>query len=421
MQTGNIMLRRLPEWYIAEKDTEKIVKKLSSVRELEYYLKNPDEYIRRISVLRLGELKLKESVNILTEIMDDRFESQSNRDLAVWIIKWNTDTFISEILSGKYSGKETYTDICRISIHDSLPSIRLGLSSSLINSELQSDSNETRSSRDIQFDARFCFHDWYEVFSHHFFNYIKSLLAATPKAIFSLSKVLYSCSLKKLPRFIAFCFSKAFAVIFGRSRARAKPRENYPSIYESKSRPLSVISKAAAAILCAFFYPMRLTLRHKKFTVCTLIALYFILTFSAFGKVITYNYFGMDLIQIQSDAYSATKQIFQFAWDEFKGITGNKNIPDTASYPQQTEDSTKSVQDEQFVVTAKGGLNLRKLPDSSSGKVLDKILAYGTTVKYLQKSQDDSSGRLWYYIETPDGKTGWAYSKWLKDMGGQKK
>jgi len=51
----------LPEWYRSERDTEKTIQKLNQIKELDYYLSNPDEYIRRLAILRLRSLPAKET------------------------------------------------------------------------------------------------------------------------------------------------------------------------------------------------------------------------------------------------------------------------------------------------------------------------------------------------------------------------
>jgi len=75
----------MPEWYRTEKDTAKIIEKLGSVKELDFYLRNPDEYIRRLAILRLYRISDKESIFVLKELLDDPVESDDNKYLAAWI------------------------------------------------------------------------------------------------------------------------------------------------------------------------------------------------------------------------------------------------------------------------------------------------------------------------------------------------
>jgi hypothetical protein len=116
MYSNNIALPVYPEWYKIEKETEKTISKLSSLRELSFYLRNPDEYIRRLAIIRIADIKLKDAIEILKETLDDRVESQINKELAAWAIKvishkWDIDLFISHKLLNKYSGSERSIDI----------------------------------------------------------------------------------------------------------------------------------------------------------------------------------------------------------------------------------------------------------------------------------------------------------------------
>jgi hypothetical protein len=54
-------IESLPDWYLIDREAEKTLEKLNSARELDYYINSADEYLRRLAVLRLKKLGLKES------------------------------------------------------------------------------------------------------------------------------------------------------------------------------------------------------------------------------------------------------------------------------------------------------------------------------------------------------------------------
>lgn len=94
------ILFKLPQWYKVERETEKIISKLSTIPEIAFYLKNPNEYIRRLAILRLSQLRLKDSINVLNEILEDPLENQNNKELSAWVIKlvsskWNIDLLLN--------------------------------------------------------------------------------------------------------------------------------------------------------------------------------------------------------------------------------------------------------------------------------------------------------------------------------------
>ncbi|MCX7923396.1 MAG: SH3 domain-containing protein [Clostridia bacterium] len=432
MNQENYITLRYPEWYKIEKDTEKTIKKLSSIKDLVFYLKNPDEYIRRIAILRIGELNLKESINYLKEILDDPIETTLNKELAAWTIKSvslkrDVDLFISSKLLSKYSGSEKYTDIYGVSIIDDLPSIKFEFSSQLIEKELHIEGDSTRHSEDINFDVRFSFNEWFRNWYESLIPVIKNMLCTLPsKALSSLKNYLKMDSIKKVPHKLGAIISKLF-ILF---KCKLKPHNNttwrkqYKYFYNNtkeKTGFFSLLKNLVLYIFYLIFTPLRLIIRHNKVAFTMIIALYCFLAFTTPGKIITYKQIGMELTDAQSNIYTSSKEILAYAWSEFMDITGistgTGNI--SSDYVGVAHEPPSPTLAKTYVITAQTGLTLRKSPSTVAEKAQDKVLPYNSSVLYLSKSQRDSNGSVWYFVKTADGNTGWVYTKWLKETGGE--
>lgn len=133
MYRSSTINAQLPEWYTLEKKAEKSIKRLSTLKELDYYIKHPDEQLRRLAILRINELKLKDSFAILKEILDEPIETQANKELAAWTLKYisaklGQDLFISHRLLTRYTGNETYGELYNIAVDRNLPSPKMSFS-----------------------------------------------------------------------------------------------------------------------------------------------------------------------------------------------------------------------------------------------------------------------------------------------------
>jgi hypothetical protein len=420
-----------PEWYRVEKETGKAVKMLTNLKELGFYLNNPDEYIRRLAILRINELKLKESMEALKDIADNPIESPQNRELAAWTIKcicnkWKIDLYVGSKLLGKYSGDEKYADLFRVSVSNTMPGPRLEMASSIIATELSEDADTIRHSEDIQFEVDFSIQEWFSTWFSDFAARSKALLASGPRALLPL---LYKYVFLPAARCPGVLWSK-IKTVPSASRSRRKVREKPGTPYRVSERKnvsfSQVLYKAFYGLLYVVFTPVRLLVRHAKPAVLLILIAYLLLTVSTPGRMVFYKYSGIDLYEVQSRAFYTARDFLAYSWSELKELVG---IYDTSPYAELLEEestnpiyegNTETPTDKQYRVIAKTGLNLRSAPVSSATKIISQRLTYNATVTYLLKSQKDASGGLWYYVQTSDGTTGWAYAKWLQDMGGDK-
>lgn len=421
MTSTNINNLTFPEWYKVERETESTLKKLFTIKELDYYLKNADMYIRRLAIIRLAELKNKESVNLLREILDDPMENSELKHLAAWAIKsislkWNLDLYMNNKYLSKYTGKEKLNDLYKVLVNDNSPSISFDFSSQLINSELQTDSSNIRLSDDISFNMDFPKQAWFKTCSYSLSSKFKKLLINFPVLLFAYFKKFFKFFIKA-----SISAFKYIVRVYSNKKNRRKNTSIYSEYKHYNTKGFSVLIKEAIIrLLRVVFFPIRLLIKYKKTSITLLVTLYVLCTFTTYGRITTNRYLGLDFKQIQDDVYIASKEIFTYAWNELESITGldkySKSV-ELAGYEVKEEINTLPLK--QFKITAKTGLNLRKYPDATSEKVIDKALENNLTVTYLSKSQKDEAGRLWYYIQTPDGKTGWVYSKWLEEVGGK--
>ncbi len=468
MSASNMAFENYPEWYRIEKDTDKIIKKLTTIKELIPYLNNSDEYIRRLSILRINDLRLKDAVVALKELLDDPLETITNKELAAWTIKviinhWNTDLFITNKYLNNYSGKERYEDVCKVNIKDTLPSLRFDFTSSMLNSELSIESNDIRSSKDTDFDLPFSVKEWFLQYSQDILSDLKTLLIKLPFIIFKGLKygfvfifggLLYI--FKWLIGLIAkikqtskdkhkntpsesvetsssyntpvenykvqnsgpgrsaslHCSTMSPGAGEFQSLRNSFNRNSYEIYHEEKISTKERISKAflsTAYILCA---PVRFVIQHKKFAFIGLIVIYCFLCFFPYGKALTYKYTGLDLMDEQAKAFNTARGVVVYVWDEINEIL-NVTSPQAADAQTIVETTTQpeKITASKYVITAKTGLNLREKPDTSSKKLLQ--LPFESIVT---KEAEDG---IWYKITTTDGVTGWVSSKYLEEFRGE--
>lgn len=460
MSTSNMAFDNYPEWYRIERDTDKIIKKLTTIKELIPYLNNSDEYIRRLSILRINDLRLKDAIVALKELLDDPLETAANKELAAWTIKviinhWNTDLFITSKYLNNYTGKERYEDICKVNIKDTLPSLRFDFTSSMLNSELSIESNDIRSSKDTDFDLPFSVKEWFLNYSQDILSDLKNMLIKLPFIIFKGIKYAFAFIFGGL----VFIFKGLRGLMSGikqRSKEKHK-KENYnnTSSYESMTsnsynesgknyraqnigagefqylrnsfnsnsydftheEKISLkerITKAFMSFAYILCTPVRFVIKHKKLSIIGLVMLYCFLCFFPHGKALTYKFTGLDLMDEQARAFNTVKGVVAYVWDEINDIlsvTSTRVVEAESDTEVETTPQPVEITTSRYKVTAKTGLNLREEPDTSSKKLLQ--LPFESIV-----TKEAEEG-IWYKITTSDGITGWVSSNYLEELRGE--
>ncbi|ATW26019.1 hypothetical protein [Candidatus Formimonas warabiya] len=350
MYTENICLKDYPEWYRLERETEKIINKLSRGEELKFYLKNPDEYIRRLAILRINSLKLKGAVNALEGILDDPSESLSNKELAAWTIKsiclkWQMELFISHRMIYKFTGSEQYYDLFRISFEDSFSSPRFNLSSSPLTSKLERENGNHHRNQDIRFETCFSFQEWLNACYSEFLSTGKQKLIKLPSTILTMAKSLsekfFTTWYSKVKLFFTCKLPLMLTNLLSNLKTNEKNKrktflkyERYPKDSErKKSAPLVVCVRGAVdRIFYLFCFPLRLIMKHKMGTLAALCACYCLLTFTDTGKIISQKYFGVSFYDLQNqylnekfmetcdEITTIVKKVLMIAWLQLKDI-----------------------------------------------------------------------------------------------------
>ena len=219
----------MPEWYRTERDTAKIIEKLGRVKELDFYLRNPDEYIRRLAILRLYKIPDKESIFVLKEILDDPIESEQNKYLAAWILKsfskkWVSDIFSNNRFLNKFNGNESFDDLFNIKLDQASSFVEFDFKASPSFSLLKLDSDESALQRDIFFETEFDFKKWFSSFGTRLRYALVSTLCAIPLFIIRFPKLLYVFVLSTFNKLSKHHTDKKLARIHSREE-RMKEKE----------------------------------------------------------------------------------------------------------------------------------------------------------------------------------------------------
>lgn len=451
MLSSEISIIEMPEWFRTERNTGKTIEKLCSVKELDYYLRNSDEYIRRLAILRLHKLTDKESLYILKEFLDDPIESDENKYLAAWVLKslskkWGADIYLSSRYLNKFSGNESFEELFGIKQGYSSSSVEFDFSSSLSYSALKLDSDESALERDAFFETEFDFKKWFSAYGSKMLKTSTIAICAVPRFIIKLPvllvRVIYS-SIKKISHANAKKDEikaesidrpqkpKRIKKLKQNKQNKQKRQTNTSYDYYSLRKELykkpgiiSFIKKGVFQLLYFLFFPVRFALRHKLAIFCFFLLTYMLLAFTDYGRAFTNKYMDIDLRELQDSTVQKVKEYSTYALNEFNRISGinewkkkedsrQLNSPDTL----KTDDVSDLILagSKLYTVTAKKGLNIRKSPDSASDKVGTVSLAFGSTVTYLSKVTEDTSGGTWYYIESQDGRVGWVSAMYLKE------
>lgn len=441
------MALNLPEWYRLERETEKTVGRLVNLKELDYYLRNPDEYLRRLAIIRLSELKPRGCENILREMLDDHYESIENKELAAWVLKasalkWNMEIFIDNRHLTKFTGKESLQDIYKISCSELQPSLRFNFSSnkvcSLIPSSEENISCEGHTVADSGFNTR----QWLSSFSGSILSSMKSLMLNMLKIIRNALRGLFHLIFIGLSSLLVNGIKNLFkrkehSQLKDKSSNAPDNRDyhsrlavsayNNPDLmpqimnlrkaytYKPPVIPsmVSVLKKVVFNVLYVFFYPVRLFLKHKFAFVFILLALYIFLNFTNQGSILFREYTGKEFLEIQTEAADDIKQFSISTWNRFKDFTGLDGILEKGSGKVAKNNDPAPSITVRYLVTASKGLNIRKAPDPNSEKIMGGSLAFGSIVVFLDKITTDSAGKPWYYIKADDGRTGWVSAKYL--------
>ena len=206
-----------PQWYKTEKKVEETIKKLTKLDEIEFYLNNADEFIRRLAILRIQELKLKNSIEKLKSLLDNNYESAINKKLAAWTIKsifnkYKMQLYDDNPILNKFSGKEILDEITGVSFIDPYCENDIQIPQTLINKEIELESTDLLRTQEIAFDTSFSYNDWFKFMLKEFSSNILKNILYLPvniiKAIVLVLILIFVSPVKLLFKGISSIFSK---------------------------------------------------------------------------------------------------------------------------------------------------------------------------------------------------------------------
>lgn len=445
MPEKNLILN-LPDWYLTEKEAYKTIQRLTDMKDLTFYLENPDPFIRRLAILRTGLLKKKDSYTLLNNILDDHLEIEENRELAALLMaKLNNELhlgfFISHPYLAHFTGNEDLESLLNITIADPFPDIHMDFKNSLIESRLNLDNEFIKSNLDEKDELLpFSMKDWFNHFYRGFFHDLKKVLkhltiiaitglfVKIPKKLFSLiasipkniGKHKESSRTQAEPQIetpavsggdVIFPDSIAPAAIASRSRRTGRSRRR-ARVYRE---PLGLrLKQAFHGFLRLLFSPFRFVFRYKWVILFTLAALYCIFSFTQPGKSFLFrinphvyylNTNFLDKAQVSMLGYIKSNEHLASIYEAVSGVpVGQDEMSETD--PSQPEA-------QKLTVTAPKGLYMRSEPVSTGRKLM--LMEQNTVVDFAGEEKKDSSGVVWFRVKL-DKTVGWANSDWLREV-----
>jgi hypothetical protein len=320
---------RYPEWFKLERGTEKTVNRLSRIEELRFYLRSPDQYFRRLAILRINQLRLKDGISYLEEMLDNDLESELNKKLAAWTIKsiclkWNVDLFISNRLFYQFSGKEQYDEMYSINIEDSCPPLHLKIPSSPVSEKITWENNDIKHMQELGFETSFFFSQWLKA-------YLSDLVTVGKEGVRNLPFLILSL-VQKLPKIsLSVLFNKGKGILswHQRNSGRKKRKLFY---FPARNYPGTFIREVLSRIMHVICYPFKLICLSKVRMVGLFCLIYYYLTFTGAGIFLTAKCFGVSLIDLQNnllktdlmetrdEIYVTAKKILLIAWMQLKDI-----------------------------------------------------------------------------------------------------
>lgn len=79
--------RNEPDWFRIGRDAVHVMERLGGMKELDFYLRHPEPFIRLQAIRRVAALLLPDAVPTLAKMLEDPLENEQNRDEAGWAIR----------------------------------------------------------------------------------------------------------------------------------------------------------------------------------------------------------------------------------------------------------------------------------------------------------------------------------------------
>ena len=435
-----------PDWFRIGRDAIKVMERLSSMRELDFYLRHPEPFIRLYAIRRVAGLLLPDAVPALAKRLEDPLENEQNRDEAGWAIKrichvkaiaW----FAKTPWTDRYDGTETASERYGVSLADAAGSGTNPTSRSTQADEPVADEVLLR----IQMEEAnptlsFSVMPWFLKNSRYLaLAAVKALAGAM---MFVVKGILHLITLTG--RGLIGLLKKG---VSARRRKKNRANPTTPSVTETQPReeppaildPVSSLRgrqhlphatyrnhryrKGGQSVFRLLFYPIRLVKNHWVFTLLVLLVFYALLGFSQPGRRF--------VLQLNPGAQRANDRLVAVVRTkaaDYLGLSASKQPTGRADSIQDGNLLTGAADEAAAVdtatamsvagqtpvllasVSAPKGLNLRETPASSGEKIV--WMNPGAEVTLLGIAQTDTAGDLWQTVQYED-RVGWAMDKWL--------
>ncbi len=104
-----------PDWFRLGRDAVHVMSRLTGMKELDFYLRHPEPFIRLHAIRRISVLLLPDAIANLSRVLDDPLENEQNRDEAGWAIRRislarSLPWFAHNEYTDRYSGSELPAD-----------------------------------------------------------------------------------------------------------------------------------------------------------------------------------------------------------------------------------------------------------------------------------------------------------------------
>lgn len=464
-----------PEWFRLGRDAVSVMTRLSGMKELDFYLRHPESFIRLHAIRRIAALLLPDAIPNLSKVLDDPLENEQNRDEAGWAVRRismvrNLSWFAHNEHTDRYDGSEPATGRYGITVTETDDGSSADAADDIPNNAHVEDEVLLR----IQMEEKrvvveFSPFSWigsnFRYLLHGLAFGFLSLLKRFFSVIFTLLKKLFSsihhmfssgihtiaCRMKidtqalrdhrrkslvgtmdpPHPVILIGLPETASALPAGKFTATSRTGASaiHPGQFSGLARKTASIHamrrryKGGVPMFKLLFYPIRLIRQHWLFSLTMLAALYLVLGFSHFGRTFVHRINPM--AQTYNDRFVAatrTSAIRFFgiepvankipATNDGMPVTGETSVV-TAGEMGKPAMAVAPPANPMFRVSAAKGLNLRTEPLQTSPRIA--FMPMATAVGYEGIRKSDPTGSEWMLVSY-DSKTGWAMSKWLSPV-----
>jgi hypothetical protein len=467
---------RQPDWFRLGRDAVKVMARLSSMRELDFYLRHPEPFIRLHAIRRVAALLLPDAVSALAKRLEDPLENEQNRDEAGWAIRRichvrEIPWFAKTPWTDRYDGTETADSRYGVTLQETSGtgapdelSSRKGEDGAIDEVLLRIQMEEDPSA------LSFSVLPWLIRNSRYLaWETVKGagrLLLAAGKAILwimrqagrgmlaaarGLAGLVRKKPAKSLPAVqpvIADNPAVPGVIAAGadipalqrgaRTQSAVQPALQDPirSLRGRQHHRTSTYRphrhrKGGQTVFRLLFYPIRLVRHHWVFTLLVLISFYLLLGFSAPGRRVVW--------QLNPQAQRANDKLVAAvrvkvadylglpvhaaqpeaetaggtAQADLAGSSGNNDASRATSPDPNGAAETGALSRPMARVAAPKGLNMRETPASTGEKIV--WMSPGAEVVLLGITEQDAAGDLWQTVQY-ETRVGWAMDKWLAPL-----